>query len=187
MSKLFLRLAILSAFLLFMASASAEEAGHERGDTDANTAGELPGFVPIWEIPSLAELGELSPLAKALNAVLQAYAAGMAARDIEAVSRQFVNADNFVAFESGYQNFGWDDYRASHLEAEFRQFDAPIRFEIRLLQVSGSGEMAYAAYAYRARAQMPGGEVGLDGLGTAVLSRVAGDWRILHLHTSMRR
>lgn len=180
-------LASLFTALLLMGPATGEESAHEHGDITPTASGELPGFAPIWEIPSLAEQGALSPLAKDVDAVLQTYAAGMAARDIDAVSRQFVNTADFVAFESGYQNFGWDDYRASHLEAEFRQFDAPIRFEIRLLEVAGGEEMAYAAYAYRARAQMPGGEVGLDGLGTAVLAKVNADWRILHLHTSMRR
>lgn len=177
----------LLAVLLLTGPAMAEESGHEHGDAPPAASGELPGFAPVWEIPSLDEQGALSPLAKDVDAVLQAYAAGMAARDIDAVSRQFVNTADFIAFESGYQNFGWDDYRTSHLEAEFRQFDAPIRFEIRLLKVAGGEEMAYAAYAYRARAQMPGGEVGLDGLGTAVLAKVDEDWRILHVHTSMRR
>ena len=181
------RLPFIVLFGLLAALPLPAEEGHSHGDEPASTTGELPGFAPIWEIPTLREQGELSPLAEAVDGVLQAYADGMAARDLEAVSRHFVNAEDFAAFESGYQNFGWTDYRDNHLAAEFQQFDVPIRFEIRLLRVAGSEDMAYAAYAYRARAQLPDGEVGLDGLGTAVLVPVEGDWRILHLHTSMRR
>lgn len=131
----------------------------------------------------------LSGDALAIAAVLEQYATALSANDLDRVKPLLVDGDAFSYFEGSYVNVGWQSYH-DHLAPEMAMFERPA-YRITDLRPYVSGDLAYATYSWAMEVtvvspQFEGGRhaVSMNGKGTAVLSRVAGQWRIRHLHTA---
>lgn len=127
--------------------------------------------------------------ARAVADVLDRYAAALSANDLARVQPLLVAGDAFSYFEGSFVNVGWESYR-DHLAPEMALFDHPS-YRITELRPFVSGDLAYATFSWAMDVtvlspKFAGGRhpVSMAGKGTAVLSRVAGQWRIRHLHTA---
>ena len=83
-------------------------------------------------------------------------------------------------------NHGWAEYRDHHLRPELEAFE---NFEYRYFAIEPvvRGDMAFAAFRYELSAVMNDSPLNIEGRGTAVLERLDGHWKIVHMHTSGRR
>lgn len=148
--------------------------------------------------PAGAHEGEHTPAAaaapltgdaRAVAAVLGQYADALSANDLGRVQPLLVAGDAFSYFEGSHVNRGWQSYH-DHLAPEMAMFEKPA-YRITDLRPFVSGDLAYATFSWAmdvtvVSAQFEGGRhpVSMTGKGTAVLSRIAGEWRIRHLHTA---
>lgn len=103
------------------------------------------------------------------------------AGDLAGLERLF--DPDVVVFESGRVNRGWADYRDHHLAPELAAL-SERRLEFSNIEMRILGAMAWVTFGYRVSARAGTGPVGADGVGTAVLERAGGLWRITHLHLS---
>lgn len=131
----------------------------------------------------------LSGDALAVSAVLEQYAAALTANDLDRVKPLLVDGDAFSYFEGSYVNVGWQSYH-DHLAPEMAMFEQPT-YRITDLRPFVSGDLAYATYSWAMDVTVVSPKfengrhaVAMNGKGTAVLSRVAGQWRIRHVHTA---
>ncbi len=136
-----------------------------------------------------ASVAALSPDARAVTALLEKYAAAITANDLTRVRPLLVAGDGFSYFEGTYVNVGWQSYY-DHMAPEMKLFEKPD-YRITGLQPFISGDLAYATFDWAMDVtvvsdQFEGGRhpVSMRGKGTAVLSRVDGQWRMRHLHTA---
>ncbi len=116
---------------------------------------------------------------------LNAYAAAITSKDIEAVGEQVT--EDLLIFEGAGVNRGWADYRDHHLARELEMFDA-IDYKFSDIEAEARGNLAWANFRYSVHIEMPERVSDSAGVGTAVL--VKGDdgrWRLRHLHTTPER
>jgi hypothetical protein len=132
---------------------------------------------------------QLTPDEVILQTVLDGYANAMAQRSIEAMEQVVIPGD-FSTIESGYPNWTWEDFRDSHLSAEFKAF-SDATYNIDLIAGETQGSLGFAVFKYTAAGKAQGRTISISGLGTAILeSNDSGPdqvWRIHHLHTSAPR
>lgn len=127
--------------------------------------------------------------ARAVADVLDQYAAALSANDLARVQPLLVDGDAFSYFEGSFVNNGWQSYH-DHLAPEMAMFEHPV-YRITELRPFVSGDLAYATYSWSMDVTVVSPKfedgrhpVSMTGKGTAVLSRIAGQWRIRHLHTA---
>ncbi|MGE0581564.1 MAG: nuclear transport factor 2 family protein [Steroidobacteraceae bacterium] len=133
-----------------------------------------------------------APLAdeeRAVAATLEQYAQALSANDLTRVQPLLVDGDAFSFFEGSYVNVGWQSYH-DHLAPEMAMFEHPA-YRITDLQPFVRGDLAYATFSWAMDVTVVSPKfesgrhaVSMAGKGTAVLSRVGGQWRIRHLHTA---
>lgn len=94
--------------------------------------------------------------------------------------------DSVVVFEGGAANRGWARYRDDHLVPELEALsDRRLVFED--IRVRRAGGTAWATFRFTLEAVHEGERVSASGIGTMVLQRSAGRWRVIHSHTSTPR
>ncbi len=127
--------------------------------------------------------------ALAVAVLLGQYAEAISANDLGRVQPLLVAGDAFSYFEGSYVNRGWQSYH-DHLAPEMAMFEQPV-YRITDLQPFVSGDLAYATFSWAMDVTVKSPQfedgrhpVSMTGKGTAVLSRVEGEWRIRHLHTA---
>ncbi len=133
-----------------------------------------------------------APLAgeeRAVAEVLGQYAAALSANDLARVRPLLVAGDAFSYFEGSFVNVGWQSFH-DHLAPEMAMFERPS-YRVTDLRPFVSGDLAYATFSWAMDVTVvsPKFEAGrhpvsMAGKGTAVLSRIDGQWRIRHLHTA---
>jgi ketosteroid isomerase-like protein len=133
-----------------------------------------------------------APLAgdeRAVAEVLGQYAAALSANDLDRVRPLLVAGDGFSYFEGSFVNVGWQSYH-DHLAPEMAMFENPS-YRVTDLRPFVNGDLAYVTYSWAmdvtvVSTKFESGRhaVAMAGKGTAILSRVAGAWRIRHLHTA---
>jgi hypothetical protein len=128
---------------------------------------------------------ELSETELTVQAVLDTYADAMAQRSVE-IMEQAIIPDDFSTIESGYPNWTWEDFRDTHLAAEFQAF-SEATYEIDLIVGETQGPLGFAIFKYAAAGKAHGRTISINGLGTAILEETDAGWRIHHLHTSAPR
>ena len=121
----------------------------------------------------------------AIQQVLDTYSRAMSEGSVE-VMAQAVIAGDFSTIESGYPNWSWEDFRDSHLLAEFQMF-SEVSYKIELIVGELQGELGFAVFSYTASGSFNGKASSISGLGTAVLELTEDGWRIHHMHTSAPR
>lgn len=123
---------------------------------------------------------------KAVTDVLTREAQAVEKGDLPALDKIWANTEDVTVFESGYANYGWNDYRNTHLGPELKEFKN-TKYAFSDMKVKTSGNLAFATFKYTLSADMGTRHVDSGGLGTAILEKQAGKWRIVHWHSSAPR
>ncbi len=125
------------------------------------------------------------PEAEAVKAVLLAYNKRIDAADIAGIEQYVVASDAFSIIEGGHANWGWADYRDNHLTPELNSPDLEIlSYRLSNIKVTTGASLAYTVFDYDFEAVFKGEKRSRHGMGTAVLTKVSGLWKIIHLQTS---
>lgn len=129
------------------------------------------------------------PATQAVVKALETYAQAVTSNDLSRIKPLFVAGDDFSYFEGTFVNIGWQSY-SEHMAPEMALFDKPS-YRLTDIRPFVSGDLAYATFAWAMDVtvvsdKVEGGRhaVSMTGKGTAVLSRVDGQWKIRHLHTA---
>ena len=123
---------------------------------------------------------------RAVTDVLTREAVAVEKGDLAALDKIWANSEDVTVFESGHANYGWTDYRNTHLAPELKEFKN-TKYAFSDLKVKVDGKTAWATFKYTLAAEMGTRKVESGGLGTAVLEKRDGKWRIVHWHSSAPR
>lgn len=123
---------------------------------------------------------------KAVTDVLNAEAAAVERGDLAALDKVWANSEDVTVFESGHANYGWMDYRNSHLAPELKEFKN-TKYAFSDLKVKVDGKTAWATFKYALSADMGTRRIDSGGLGTVVLEKRDARWQIVHWHSSAPR
>jgi ketosteroid isomerase-like protein len=122
-----------------------------------------------------------------VQAVFRQYATAFRNRDVDAFMSLCVQDDSLFVFDltPPRQHVGWDDYR-NDVRAFFSKFKPPLEFSIHDLEITVSGDVAYAHSAPEVRGHLINGEsVHYIVRLTDVLRRIGGKWLIVQEHISL--
>lgn len=126
----------------------------------------------------------------AVRDVLLRSASSFAKNDIAEAIKVWANDESLTIFESGHANYGWADYRDHHLVPEMGEMKN-TKYEFSDIKIHLAGNTAWATLKYTISADvMDNGKprhVDGGGLGTAVLEKRDGQWRIVHWHSRAPR
>ena len=123
---------------------------------------------------------------KAVTDVLTREAVAVKKGDLAALDKIWANSEDVTVFESGHANYGWNDYRNTHLAPELKEFKN-TKYSFSDMKVKVEGKTAWATFKYSLAAEMGTRKVESGGLGTAILEKREGKWRIVHWHSSAPR
>ena len=123
---------------------------------------------------------------KAVTDVMTREALAIEQGDLAALDKIWANSEDVTVFESGHANYGWTDYRNTHLAPELKEFKN-TKYSFSDMKVKVDGKTAWATFKYSLAAEMGTRKVESGGLGTAVLEKREGKWRIVHWHSSAPR
>jgi ketosteroid isomerase-like protein len=110
--------------------------------------------------------------------------------DLAMASQAWANDESVTVFESGHANYGWADYRDNHLVPEMGEMkNTKYAFSDMKIHLAGNTAWATLKYTITADVIENGKPRHVDGggLGTAVLEKREGKWRIVHWHSSAPR
>lgn len=105
--------------------------------------------------------------------------------DLPALERVWSTEETLTVFEGGSANRGWTDYRDHHLVPEMRELKE-LSYVLTDIKPHAEGETAWATFEYEISGKTEKGPFTGRGLGTAVLRKGAGGWRIVHWHSSAK-
>lgn len=106
--------------------------------------------------------------------------------DLEALGAIYAPGPGVHIIEGTGVNHGWADYRDHHLQPELQLFQN-LTYRYFAIEPLVKGSLAYAGFQYELSADTTSGEYASKGRGTAVLEKMDGKWRVVHMHTSGRR
>lgn len=129
-----------------------------------------------------AQTDEVKAVADVLTREAQAVEKG----DLAALDKIWANSEDVTVFESGHANYGWTDYRNNHLAPELKEFK-DTKYAFSDLKVKVEGKTAWATFKYKISGIAGGKPFDGAGLGTAILEKRGGNWRIVHWHSSAPR
>jgi ketosteroid isomerase-like protein len=125
-----------------------------------------------------------SPVESAVAQTLTASAAAFEHRDLDAASRVWSHSERLTVFEGGHVNHGWADYRDNHLGPEMKEL-REVRYRLSNIVPHVVSTTAWATFAYSISGSETNGRTFAGtGIGTAVLERENGVWRIVHWHST---
>ncbi len=127
-----------------------------------------------------------APDEAAVRETLMRNASGFEKNNMAEVSKVWANDESVTVFESGHANYGWTDYRDNHLGPEMKEMKN-TKYTLSDISVKVSGNTAWATFKYAISADIGTRHVDGRGLGTAVLEKRQGQWRIVHWHSSAPR
>jgi ketosteroid isomerase-like protein len=123
---------------------------------------------------------------KAVADLLMLEAVAVEKGDLAALDKIWANDESVTVFESGHANYGWNDYRNTHLAPELKEFKN-TKYAFSDLKVKVDGKTAWATFKYTLSADLGARHIDSGGLATAVLEKREGKWRIVHWHSSAPR
>lgn len=123
---------------------------------------------------------------KAVSDLLMLEAVAVEKGDLAALDKIWANDESVSVFESGHANYGWNDYRNTHLAPELKEFKN-TKYAFSDLKVKVDGKTAWATFKYTLSADLGTRRIDSGGLATAVLEKREGKWRIVHWHSSAPR
>ena len=110
--------------------------------------------------------------------------------DLATATQVWANDESLTVFESGHANYGWADYRDHHLVPEMGEMKN-TKYAFTDIKIHIAGETAWATLKYTIAADVLDNDkprhVEGGGLGTAILEKREGQWRIVHWHSSAPR
>jgi ketosteroid isomerase-like protein len=153
----------------------------------------LPMVLAIFVLISLAMaqgvLAQTNDEA-AVRDVLLRSASSFAKNDLREAAKVWANDESLTIFESGHANYGWADYLDNHLVPEMGEMKN-TKYEFSNLKIHLASKTAWATLKYTIAADvLENGKtrhVDGGGLGTAILEKRDGQWRIVHWHSSAPR
>ena len=93
-------------------------------------------------------------------------------------------SNSLTVFEGGYVNRGWVDYRDNHLKPELNELK-DVKYSLSNIEPHVDGSIGWATFEYTISGKTDKGVAFQDqGLGTAILEKQDGKWRIVHWHSS---
>ncbi len=121
----------------------------------------------------------------AIRSVVESIAANAQSGDLGALDEVYAEGSGVHIIEGAGVNHGWADYRDHHLKPELESFE---NFTYRYYSVEPvvRGDVSWASFRYDLAVDTEAGHREIEGRGTAVLERMDGQWRVVHLHTSGR-
>jgi ketosteroid isomerase-like protein len=126
----------------------------------------------------------------AVRDVLLRSASSFAKNDLPEATKVWANDESLTVYESGHANYGWADYRDNHLVPEMGEMKN-TKYELSDLKIHLARKTAWATLKYTIAADVletgKSRHVDGSGLGTAILEKRAGQWRIVHWHSSAPR
>jgi|SRR5882724_1734695 len=126
----------------------------------------------------------------AVRDVLLRSASSFSKNDLKEAAKVWANDESLTIFESGHANYGWVDYRDNHLVPEMAEMKN-TKYEFSDLKIHLASKTAWATLKYTIAADvLENGKtrhVDGGGLGTAILEKRDGQWRIVHWHSSAPR
>jgi len=91
-----------------------------------------------------------------------------------------------TVFESGGAELSRDEYASHHLAGDIA-FSAAVATEVTARWTGGEGDTAWVLSRTASRGTYRGRDVDRRGVETMLLRRLAGVWRIVHVHWSSRQ
>jgi ketosteroid isomerase-like protein len=145
--------------------------------------------VGIFVLASIRTLAAADEEAAVREALMKS-ALSFEKNDLAMASQAWANDESVTVFESGHANYGWADYRDHHLAPEMGEMKN-TKYAFSDIKIHLAGNTAWATLKYTISADvMDNGKprhVNSGGLGTAVLEKRDGQWRIVHWHSSAPR
>lgn len=120
-----------------------------------------------------------------IRSLLEQVAALMQAKDLAPLDDIYASGRGVHIIEGAGVNHGWEDYRDHHLKAELQAFDN-FQYRFFAIEPQVKEDFAYSAFRYELSADTESDHIEIEGRGTAVLEKIGGQWKIVHLHTSGR-
>ena len=123
----------------------------------------------------------------AIRRVLNRWEKAFRAKDLDAVMRVYGSASSVVAFDIAppLQILGHANYRKSY-ETFFAMYEGPLDVEVRDVQITASGDVAFVHALERVGGTLKGGQKSdLWIRVTSGLRRINGEWLIVHDHVSV--
>jgi ketosteroid isomerase-like protein len=121
-----------------------------------------------------------------VTSIIKANAVAFATNDLPTMERIWANSEDVVIFEGGRANYGWTDYRDNHLAPEMKEIQN-AKFEFTDIKAKVSKDLAFATMKYYIAGDVEGKHFESRGVGTAVLEKIGGKWKLVHFHTSSPR
>lgn len=123
---------------------------------------------------------------KAVTDVLRQSATAFARSDMATLETVWANSADLTVFENGEANYGWTDYRDNHLAPEIKEFKN-TKYELSDIKTKIDGKITWSTFKYTISGDIEKRHVDGAGLGTAVLEKMKGSWKIVHWHSSATR
>jgi ketosteroid isomerase-like protein len=143
-------------------------------------------FGVAWQNAAIAQGSDEA----AIREALLKSASTFEKNDLLGAASVWANDESLTIFESGHANYGWADYRDNHLVPEMGEMKH-TKYAFGDIKIHLAGKTAWATLKYTISADvLDNGKVRhVDGggLGTAVLEKRDGQWRIVHWHSSAPR
>lgn len=123
---------------------------------------------------------------KLVREVLTQNMTAFANNDLATLDKIWANDEAVTVFENGHANYGWLDYRNNHLAPEMKEMKN-VKYASTDLKLKLVDKMAWATFKYTIAGDSGGKHFDSGGLGTAILEKRDGNWRIVHWHSSAPR
>lgn len=122
----------------------------------------------------------------AIETVLNANAQAFEQSDLAKLEQLWSNSSDLTVFEGGYVNRGWVDYRDNHLKPEISELKN-VKYSLSNIEPHIEGSTGWAIFEYTISGKTDKGVAFQgQGLGTAILEKQEGKWRIIHWHSSSK-
>jgi len=142
-------------------------------------------FVLLTNLAEAAPKGGLTSADAAVQRQLVASARAFEQHDLRRLAETFVNDESLTIFEGGEVNRGWRDYRDNHIKPEMAEI-LTVRYRLSAIESHVDGNTAWAIFQYHITGSTAKRRFDSSGIGTAILERRAGSWRIVHWHSTKK-
>ncbi|HWG35706.1 MAG TPA: nuclear transport factor 2 family protein [Gemmatimonadaceae bacterium] len=122
------------------------------------------------------------PERAAVQQVIADYATQVQAGNLTALDSVFHGRGVHILTDTATTH-GWPEYRDKFLKPELARFKG-LQFTHSAIEPQVRGTVAWVAFREELSGETASGPAKISGRGTAVLEKLDGKWRIVHLHIS---
>ena len=123
---------------------------------------------------------------KAVTDVMTKEAQAVEKGDLAALDKIWANTEDVTVFESGHANYGWNDYRNSHLAPELKEFKN-TKYTFSDLKVKVDGKTAWATFKYKLTAEIEARKIESGDEGRVRRDREFHEPNLLHRRRARKR